>query len=84
MLLALASSSPSPDVGAATYRVDPNARAVMQLPAPPIQRYEARDGTALAYRFLEPAVAGEPPDVVAILVHGSGGIRTIRCGRCAI
>jgi alpha-beta hydrolase superfamily lysophospholipase len=73
VLLPIASSSSSPAAGAATHRAEPTSRAVMELPAPPVQRYEARDGTSLVYRFFGPADAAEHPDVVAILVHGSGG-----------
>ena len=73
VLLPLASASSAPPAGAVAHRSDPAARAVMQLPAPPVQRYVARDGTALAYRFFVPAIATAPTDVVAILIHGSGG-----------
>ena len=55
------------------YHVDLAARAVMQLPAPPAQRFQARDGAELAYRFFVPAAASGQQNVVAILVHGSGG-----------
>lgn len=45
---------------------------VMRLPAPPVQRFTARDGTALAYRVFTPPV-GTTPKVAAILYHGSAG-----------
>jgi alpha-beta hydrolase superfamily lysophospholipase len=64
--LALAAAPPPPP------SLDPEARAVMQLPAPPAQRYRARDGAELAYRAFTPATDGPAP-VVAVLVHGSAG-----------
>jgi alpha-beta hydrolase superfamily lysophospholipase len=42
-------------------------------PLPPLRRYAARDGAALAYRLFEPAAAPSRPPLVAVLVHGSGG-----------
>jgi alpha-beta hydrolase superfamily lysophospholipase len=62
----------APPAGAAP--VQPlEAAAVMRLPAPPILRYRARDGSALAYRAFAPAPSTSPPAVVAILMHGSAG-----------
>jgi pimeloyl-ACP methyl ester carboxylesterase len=55
------------------YHVDLTARTVMQMPAPPAQRYQTRDGAELVYRFFAPAASSGPEGVVAILVHGSGG-----------
>ncbi|MDO5693543.1 MAG: alpha/beta hydrolase [Pseudomonadota bacterium] len=37
---------------------------------PPVQRYTARDGTALAYRHY-PAATGQPQGTRVVLVHGS-------------
>jgi alpha-beta hydrolase superfamily lysophospholipase len=63
------------DVGRAGPAPKPDlaARAVMQSPAPPTQRYRARDGAELAYRFFAPKDAAAAPPVVAILLHGSAG-----------
>lgn len=52
--------------------IDASARAVMLSPAPPVERYRARDGALLAYRRFVPAGAASPP-VVAIVLHGSSG-----------
>jgi len=52
--------------------VDPARAARTAGPLPPEpRRYEARDGTELAYRFYPPA--GGPARTVAILIHGSAG-----------
>ncbi len=51
----------------------PKAAAVMQLPAPPAQRFKARDDAMLAFREFTPAASAAPPKVVAILYHGSAG-----------
>lgn len=66
------SVSPAP-ASAADYRIGLTSYEVMQLPAPPVERYAARDSAALAYRYFAPANVASPPDVVAILIHGSGG-----------
>ena len=52
--------------------IDPAVHAVMVAPAPPVQRYRARDGAELAFREFEPTTAVAPP-VVAIVFHGSAG-----------
>jgi alpha-beta hydrolase superfamily lysophospholipase len=54
-------------------KLDPAVAAVMLTPAPPVQRYRARDGAELAYRAFAAADAAADPPVVAILVHGSSG-----------
>jgi|SRR5579859_563 len=54
-------------------QIDPAVQAVMQLPAPPALRYQARDGSLLAYRYFQPATAAVPQSVVAVLMHGSAG-----------
>jgi alpha-beta hydrolase superfamily lysophospholipase len=58
--------------GGAPASIDPTARAVMLAPAPPVERYRARDGATLAFRRFTPAGASAPP-VVAIVLHGSSG-----------
>lgn len=63
----------SPTSAAPAYSVDPAAAAVMRLPAPPVQRYRARDGAQLAYRIFAAAPDASAPPVVAVLLHGSGG-----------
>ena len=74
-ILALAFAAASPAATAAAIPpanpVDLGAAAVMRLPAPPVQRYRARDGAQLAYRSF--TVEAASPPVVAILLHGSGG-----------
>jgi alpha-beta hydrolase superfamily lysophospholipase len=71
--LGLAFSPPSnAAAGPPRHGLDTAAAAVMRLPAPPILRYRARDGAALAYRLFAPVTSG-PPAVVAILLHGSAG-----------
>ncbi len=52
---------------------DASTRAVMLMPAPPVQRYRARDGAQLAFREFEPAPRAAEPPVVAIVFHGSAG-----------
>lgn len=53
--------------------IDANAaEAEHREPAPDLQRFKARDGTALAYRAYRPANLA-PGAPVAILIHGSGG-----------
>ncbi|HEX3407448.1 MAG TPA: alpha/beta fold hydrolase [Caulobacteraceae bacterium] len=52
---------------------DASTRAVMLMPAPPVQRYRARDGAQLAFREFEPASRAAQPPVVAIVFHGSAG-----------
>lgn len=55
------------------YHADPAARTVMEMPAPPLRRFLARDGAALAYREFTPDPDTATPPVVAILLHGSAG-----------
>lgn len=52
---------------------DASTRAVMLMPAPPVQRYRARDGAQLAFREFEPATRAAQSPVVAIVFHGSAG-----------
>jgi alpha-beta hydrolase superfamily lysophospholipase len=53
--------------------IDPAVHAVMAAPAPPVQRYRARDGAELAFREFEPTATTAAPPVVAIVFHGSAG-----------
>jgi pimeloyl-ACP methyl ester carboxylesterase len=62
-----------PAMAGPTTGIDLSPRAVMELPAPPVQKYKARDGGLLAYRYFEPKSGEHRPAVVAILLHGSSG-----------
>ncbi|HXQ47216.1 MAG TPA: alpha/beta fold hydrolase [Caulobacteraceae bacterium] len=72
--IATAVTVASANSGAAAAPPTPalSAYEVMQLPAPPVRRYVARDRAALAYRVFASATSAEPR-VVAILMHGSAG-----------
>lgn len=75
-LIALAATSSLATACAAAQpapSADTAARAVMLIPAPPVQRYRARDGAQLAFREFEPATRIAQPRVVAIVFHGSAG-----------
>lgn len=48
------------------------ARDIGRLPLPPLKRFTASDGVALAYRRYDPPKSAAGP-WVAILIHGSGG-----------
>ncbi len=69
---AFVAAAASPCPAATPIGSTPTAREVMLLPAPPVQRFTARDGTALAYRVFTPP-AGVAPRLVAIIYHGSAG-----------
>lgn len=51
--------------------ISETARAVDRSTMPALQRFQARDGTTLAYRHYPPR--GAPADRAAVLVHGSSG-----------
>lgn len=55
--------------------ISTSARAIDRSNLPPVQRFQARDGTELAYRAYVPA--GGPQTLAAVLIHGSSGNGTV-------
>ena len=51
--------------------ISTTARAVDRTDMPQLQRFQARDGTVLAFRHYQPTAA--TTDRIAILIHGSSG-----------
>lgn len=55
--------------------ISTSARAIDRSNLPPVQRFQARDGTELGYRAYLPAEGA--PRRIAILIHGSSGNGTV-------